>query len=130
MRRSVFALLLMTAMGMAVMPAACSKKLPSSPGTPPGTPVLLIGLNPNPTIGRKIQLSGSVLNQSGRTIYDVWIEVTAALDSPTTVILIDTSPAAIPVILNASTIEFKSFEVTGDRFIDAVPLYTYLPPGP
>jgi hypothetical protein len=108
--------------------AGCSKDLPSSPGTPPGEPVLLQG-NPTVNASREVTIDGNIINQSGRTIYLVQIGMTTYRDDPFFANLTDTSEVKIDSLLHGERRAFSAFRMKGDRFIEAFPVYTYFRPG-
>jgi hypothetical protein len=130
MYRSVLGILLIAAMGSVLVPAACSKKLPSTPGTPPGAPVVLAHLDIRVNASRVVNLQGWVMNRSGYMIYDVRIAMTVYRDDPDFTFFTDTSDVFIASIPNGDSASFPNFPLYGDRFVDAEPLYSLLPPGP
>lgn len=109
-------------------PAACSKDLPSSPATPAGTPVIMNG-QPQVGISRNIVYkNGTVLNQSGRTIYNFRVALVVYRDDPFFTEATDTSEVKIASLAHGVTQSFSAFETMGDVFIDAFPVYEILPP--
>jgi hypothetical protein len=124
-------LLLTVAVGaVALVPPGCSKKNPSSPGGAAGTPVYLQTTDGTPTvtISRHVQIKGRVINQSGLTIYDVRIEMTVYRDDPIFARVTDTSEVKIAMLENGKTADFSTFDMPGDQFINAAPVWSYLPP--
>ena len=118
MRRLVIAIVAAAGLG-----PACSKKLPSSPAQPAGTPVLMNG-QPQVGISRNILFkNGTVLNQSGRTIYRFRVALVVYRDDPFFAQATDTSEIKLDSISNGVTLPFTSFQTMGDRFIDAFPVY-------
>lgn len=125
-RRTVFPMLVA---GLALS-LGCSKDLPSTPATPAGTPVIING-QPQLGISRNIiYKNGTVLNQSGRTIYNFRIALVVYRDDPFFTQATDTSEVKIASLDHGVTQGFSSFETMGDRFIDAFPVYEIIPPGP
>lgn len=113
-----------------VINLACSKDLPSSPAAPAGTPVIING-QPQVGISRNIiYKNGTVLNQSGRTIYNFRIAMVVYRDDPFFTEATDTSEVKIASLAHGVTLPFSPFETMGDRFIDAFPVYEIIPPGP
>ena len=109
--------------------AACSKDLPSSPGAPAGTPVYL-QVEPIQQISRDIHITARVVNQSGRTIYDVRLGMTVYLDDPVFAYRTDTSEVKLDLLQNGEVSRDATFQMSGDQFIDAFAVWTYIPPPP
>jgi len=107
--------------------AGCSKDLPSSPGTPPGEPVIL-NVEYQPGISNNIRLTGSVKNQSGKMIYDVRVGYTVYREVPVPATVTETTAVLIPSLPHDSTESFPNQDIFGNAFIDAFPVWTYLPP--
>ena len=107
--------------------AGCAKKLPSGPGGPTGTPVILNGI-PFVSISRDVTISGTILNNSGLTIYDVRIELTVYRDDPIFANFTDTSAIKIAVLEHGKSAPFSAYTIFGDRFVNAAPVWSYLPP--
>jgi hypothetical protein len=108
--------------------AACTKKLPSTPGTPPGQPVMINVRPVDSDLARTITIDGSITNQSGRTIYDVRVGMTVYRDDPIFATVTDTSEIKISSLEPGLTAPFTTFQMKGDVFIEAFPVWTYLPP--
>jgi hypothetical protein len=108
--------------------AGCAKKLPSGPGTPPGTPVIL-GSITFVSKSRPVTISGLVHNQSGYTIYNVQIEMTVYRSYPTYANFTDTSDIQIVSLDDGQSAPF-TYSVYGDQFISADAVWSYLPYGP
>ena len=109
------------------LPQACSKDLPSSPATPAGTPVIMNG-QPQVGISRNISFrNGTVLNQSGRTIYRFRVALVVWRDAPFNTQATDTSEVKIDSLAHGVTQPFTPFETMGDVFIDAFPVYEIVP---
>ena len=126
MSRGVIA---MAAAGGLLLGLACSKDLPSTPATPAGTPVIING-QPQVGISRNIiYKNGTVLNQSGRTIYNFRIALVVYRDDPFFAEATDTSEVKIASLAHGVTQSFSPFETMGDVFIDAFPVYEIIPPG-
>jgi len=111
----------------ALLPAGCAKKLPSSPGGASGTPVILNGV-PFVSISRDVTISGTIENKSGLRIYDVRIEMTVYRGDPVSAYFTDTSEVKIAMLENTKIAAFTAFTIFGDRFVNAAPVWTYLPP--
>jgi hypothetical protein len=107
--------------------AGCAKKNPSSPGGAAGEPVILNGV-PFVSISRDVTISGTILNKSGFTIYDVKIEMTVYRDDPVFSNFTDTSGVKIAVLENGKSAPFSAYTIFGDKFINAAPVWSYLPP--
>ena len=115
---------------LACLGLACSKDLPSSPAGPAGTPVIMNG-QPQVGISRNvIYKNGTVLNQSGRTIYSFRVALVVWRDAPFNMQATDTSEVKIDSLASGVKQSFSAFETMGDRFIDAFPVYEILPPSP
>lgn len=112
---------------LALAAPGCQKELPSTPGTPPGEPVLLQG-SPVPNASREISITGNIINQSGRTIYEVRVGMTVYRDDPFFATVTDTSEIKIDALAHGETAPFTNFRVKGDAFIEAFPVWTYFPP--
>jgi len=111
----------------AALITGCAKDLPSSPGTPPGEPVLLQG-SPVVNASREVTIDGNIINQSGRTIYQVRIGMTTYRDDPFFYNLTDTSEVKIDSIAHGDKRPFSAFRMKGDRFIEAFAVWTYFGP--
>ena len=114
----------------ALLSLGCAKTNPTSSGGAAGVPVYLRTTDNTPvvTISRHVQIKGTVTNQSGLTIYDVRIAMTVYRDDPIFAKYTDTSEVKIPVLENGKSAPFSTFEMPGDQFIDAAPVWSYLPP--
>jgi hypothetical protein len=109
--------------------AACSKELPSSPAGSAGDPVLMTGQPIGPGISRRIVWSnGKVLNRSGFTIYQFRVAMTVYRDDPLFVTVTETSSVMHDSIADKDTVNLPAYELSGDRFIGAAPVYDLLPP--
>lgn len=125
-RRGPWALRLLAV--SACLGLACSKDLPSSPAAPAGTPVIMNG-QPLVGISRNVSYrNGTVLNQSGRTIYSFRVALVVWRNAPFDAEFTDTSEVKIDSLAHGVTRGFSPFETMGDRFIDAYPVYEILPP--
>jgi hypothetical protein len=113
---------------LACLGLACSKDLPSSPGSPAGTPVILNG-QWQKGISRNILFKDiSVYNQSGRTIYNVRVALVVYRDDPFFAEVTDTSEVKIVSLAHGATQKTTPFETMGDDFRGAFPVYEILPP--
>ena len=119
---------LVAALATLVLGTACSKKLPSTPGTPAGQPVMINVTPVDSDLARTITIDGSITNQSGRTIYEVRVGMTVYRDDPLFATVTDTSDVKIGALAPGSTERFTTFQMKGDVFIDAFPVWSYLPP--
>lgn len=109
----------------AVLLGGCAKKLPSGPGKPPGTPVVLSNITFVSNL-RPVTISGLVHNQSGYTIYNVQIEMTVYRSYPYYADFTDTSDIQI-ISLDVGKSAPFSYSIYGDQFISANPVWSYLP---
>jgi len=119
--------LLPVALTALLLAAGCAKKNPSSPGGAAGEPVILNGV-PFVSISRDVTISGTILNKSGYTIYDVKIEMTVYRDDPVFANFTDTSEVKIAVLENGKSAPFTAYTIFGDKFVNAAPVWSYLPP--
>lgn len=115
-------------LGLAVLLllAGCAKKLPAGPGGATGTPVILNGI-PFVSISRDVTISGTITNKSGLAIYDVRIEMTVYRDDPVFANFTDTSDIKITMLENGKSAPFSAYTLFGDRFVNAAPVWSYLP---
>lgn len=123
----ILGLLPRLALIVALLASGCAKKNPSSPGGPAGTPVMLNGI-PFVSISRDVTISGTITNNSGLTIYDVRIELTVYRDDPVFANFTDTSGVKIAVLENGKSAPFSAYTIFGDKFVNAAPVWSYLPP--
>lgn len=123
----ILGLLPRLALIVALLAAGCAKKNPSSPGGASGTPVILNGI-PFVSISRDVTISGTITNKSGLTIYDVRIELTVYRDDPVFANFTDTSGVKIAVLENGKSAPFSAYTIFGDKFVNAAPVWSYLPP--
>jgi hypothetical protein len=68
-----------------------------------------------------------VINRSGFTIYRFQVAMTVYRDDPEFVTVTETSPVMHDSIADKDTVSLPNFEVRGDQFIGAVPVYDLLP---
>lgn len=125
--------LALTMLAGGLLLAACTKDLPSSPGTPPGKEVVFHNLYVRANASRQVIVNGRVYNQSGLTIYDVRIGMVTYFRTDTLgnfTILTDTSSADALVadsLPNKTESGDFSKTFTGDSLIDVYPVYTFNP---
>jgi hypothetical protein len=87
-------------------------------------------LNGVPIVGiaRNVSISGTIENKSGLTIYDVRIELTVYRGDPVFANFTDTSDVKIAMLENTHIANFSAFTIWGDKFVNAAPVWSYLPP--
>lgn len=115
---------------LALFAAGCAKDLPSSPGAPAGTPVLLTGI-PNENNSRQVSItSGKIKNQSGLTIYQVQVGVQVYRDDPVFATIDTIFDVNIDSLHNGDEASFVVQWFFADKFLNAYPVYSFVPANP
>lgn len=123
--------LIVFAIAMAVFVAGCAKKnLPSGPGSPPGTPVLLTG-TPLSNNSRQISINnGKIKNQSGLTIYQIQVGVEVYRGAPFDITLDTVFNVSLDSLHDGEEGSFFVQWFFADTFLNAYPVYSFLPATP